>query len=181
PPADDPTLEDLVAYLDEELPPKERQAVEAKVALDAAARAEAEALKRTWDLLDYLPRAEASPTFTTRTLRRLEPAAAPGPAAAAAPRAADTVPAPRRRSRLAGAARAALAWAALVAAGTAAGYFGRSLVVPEPAAPEPRTANIPVPDVPVIGNLRLYRYADDLRFVRQLEHPDLFGDEVAEW
>src|SRR5262249_41070651 len=58
----------LVAYLDGELDAEAAQALEAKLSVDPTARAEADALKRTWELLDYLPRPEPSPSFTHRTL-----------------------------------------------------------------------------------------------------------------
>jgi hypothetical protein len=62
---------DLVAYLDGELKGEAARALEAKLQLHPEARAEAAALKRTWDLLDYLPQAEPSPAFTEQTLSRL--------------------------------------------------------------------------------------------------------------
>src|SRR5689334_1695542 len=73
PPLTEQEKADLVAYLDGELTGAAARAVEAKLALNPAARAEAESLKRTWDLLDYLPRPEPSPSFTERTLSRLAP------------------------------------------------------------------------------------------------------------
>ncbi len=63
--------EDLVAYLDGELDEEAARALEAKLNLDPQARAEADALKQAWGLLDYLPRSEPSPTFTHRTLEKL--------------------------------------------------------------------------------------------------------------
>src|SRR5262245_2450641 len=65
---------DLVAYLDgevDELGEDRARAIETRINLDPTVRAEAETLKRTWDLLDYLPRPEASANFTGRTLDRL--------------------------------------------------------------------------------------------------------------
>src|SRR5262249_58970511 len=47
------------------------QKIQTRLSLDPVLRAEAESLKRTWDLLDYLPRAEPSPNFTHRTLDKL--------------------------------------------------------------------------------------------------------------
>src|SRR3954451_13737717 len=49
---------DLVAYLDGELTGEAARALEAKITLDPQARAEAETLKRTWELLDFLPKPE---------------------------------------------------------------------------------------------------------------------------
>src|SRR5262245_34238250 len=70
-PLSDEDRANLVAYLDGELEGDAAQAIEARLGADPALRAEAEALKRTWDLLDYLPRPEPSPSFTHRTLSRL--------------------------------------------------------------------------------------------------------------
>src|SRR5262245_49608728 len=67
----DPFEAELVAYLDGELDPAAARKVEARLASDPEARAKAAALKKTFDLLDYLPRHEPSPNFTTRTLDRL--------------------------------------------------------------------------------------------------------------
>src|SRR5262249_23103676 len=64
---------DLVAYLDGELTGEAARAMERKLNLDPSARAEADALKRTWDLLDYLPRPEPSASFTEQTMSKLLP------------------------------------------------------------------------------------------------------------
>src|SRR5262245_30216124 len=70
-PAADPFEADLVAYLDGELDPLAARKVEERLASDPAARQKAAALKKTFDLLDYLPKPEPSPTFTTRTLDKI--------------------------------------------------------------------------------------------------------------
>jgi hypothetical protein len=62
---------ELVAYLDGELDDAATQAVEAKIATDPDARAELDALKQTWGMLDYLPKASPSVNFTHRTMERL--------------------------------------------------------------------------------------------------------------
>jgi hypothetical protein len=59
---------DLVAYLDGELAEPESQAISTKLAHSATARREVDALERTWELLDFLPRPKASEDFTARTL-----------------------------------------------------------------------------------------------------------------
>jgi anti-sigma factor RsiW len=61
----------LVAYLDGELDEDATHVFEARLGREPGLRAEAEALKKTWELLDYLPRPEPSGTFTHRTLERL--------------------------------------------------------------------------------------------------------------
>src|SRR5258708_13276813 len=70
-PLDDDERAELIAYLDGELDAKSARRMEAKLNTNPAIRAEAESLKRTWDLLDYLPKSEPSPTFTQRTMHRV--------------------------------------------------------------------------------------------------------------
>src|SRR4051794_11131681 len=70
-PLSDEERAELVAYLDGELDEQTARSVEALLGRDARARAEAEALRRTWNLLDYLPRPEPSGDFTNRTMERL--------------------------------------------------------------------------------------------------------------
>lgn len=62
---------DLVAYLDGELDPTASRQLEAKLQRDPAARAEAETLRKAWELLDCLPRPMPSATFTERTVQRV--------------------------------------------------------------------------------------------------------------
>src|SRR5436190_5846967 len=64
-------MADLVAYLDGELDEEEARRMEAKLSLDPAARAEADALQRSFDLLEYLPQPEPSPQFTHRTVEKI--------------------------------------------------------------------------------------------------------------
>jgi anti-sigma factor RsiW len=58
----------LVAYIDGELTDHESRAIATKLTQSATARQEADSLKKTWDLLDYLPRPRASAEFPERTL-----------------------------------------------------------------------------------------------------------------
>jgi anti-sigma factor RsiW len=143
---------DLVAYLDGELEGEAARALEAKLSLSPEARAEAESLKRAWEMLDYLPRAEPSPHFTERTLSRLAPlrAARPG----------------WRRWMAAG------AWAAGVLAAFAAGWVGFNRLVPA----EPGEREL-VQDLRIVENKRLYELVPDLDFLKKLDDPDLFGED----
>lgn len=58
----------LVAYLDGELDESESEAIATKLIASPAARREVELLRKTWDLLDSLPRPDVPPDFTSRTL-----------------------------------------------------------------------------------------------------------------
>ena len=158
---------DLVAYLDGELEGAAARSLEAKLTLDPAARAEADALKRTWDLLDYLPRAEPSPSFTYRTLERLTPV----------PAGRRFGPGRRWRPWALG-----MGWAAAVLAACVGGYAGMRLVRPRgPDGPDPRQQDQElVRDLRVIENKRLYEAVEDVEFLEKLDRPDLFGDDNAD-
>jgi hypothetical protein len=58
----------LVAYIDGELTETESRAIATKLSLSPVARREVDSLKRTWDLLELLPRPKGSPEFSERTL-----------------------------------------------------------------------------------------------------------------
>jgi anti-sigma factor RsiW len=152
---------DLVAYLDGELAGEARHAIETKVHLDPTWRTEAEALKRTWDLLDYLPRPEPSPSFTQRTLSRLAPV--------------DRAAGPKQstgRWRLARWLALGGGWAAALLLSAVAGYQ-----LLRPSAPKgPGEADL-VRELRIIENRRYYELVDDIDFLHELDHPDLFGEE----
>jgi hypothetical protein len=197
-PPPDPAAAELVAYLDGELDPAAARRVEAKLAADPALRARAAALKKTFDLLDYLPTPEPSPTFATRTLDQLPAASGAGAARPSGPSVAVTpvpVSAPTPVVLTSGSGFAApaappagraWAWAAgtLLAAGLALGlgYLGaaaaRSYLIPG-SHRDPSADSIPLADLRVIENLPLYAVADDFEFVTRLAEPDHFGEDPA--
>ncbi|HEV3258452.1 MAG TPA: hypothetical protein VG013_16365 [Gemmataceae bacterium] len=159
----------LVAYLDGELDARASSALEAKLNLDPTARAEADTLRRTWELLDYLPKPAPSPTFTSRTLERVS---APYPVAA------PYLPAARWRPWALG-----LGWAAAVLVAGVAGFAGGKWLPRHPPAPPPQ--GVPSEqhlgrDLRVIENLHQYEHVDDIKFLHALadpSDPDLFGDD----
>jgi anti-sigma factor RsiW len=180
---------DLIAYLDGELKGPAAQAIEARLAVDQAVRAEAESLKKTWDLLDFLPRAEPSPSFTNRTLDRLSPiktgvapqipgagsgaTPAPGmappalPATTSAPRVPAVVTPSWRRHWVLG-----VSWAAACVLALVGGFLAVRVIRPW----HPGEAEL-VRELRLIENRKLYELVDDLDFLRELANPDLFGDE----
>ena len=208
-PEPDPVEAELIAYLDGELDPAVARKVEAKLAADPHLRARAAALKRTFELLDFLPKPEPSPSFTTRTLDKV-PAVKSAPEARPVVPVPTATPAPRNPgvhtpgspslsvpvvlasshdSRSAPLARepAGRSWvwafAALFAAGLALGlgYVGTAMTR---AYFFPPPAKEPPPEeVPidhrVIDNLPLYAVADDIAFVERLAAADVFGDDPA--
>ncbi len=150
---------DLVAFLDGELTGEAARSLETRLSLDPAARAEAEAFKRTWDLLDFLPKPEASPNFTNRTLERLVPV----------PTAALRKAAPRGRPWLWG-----VGWAAALAVAASVGFVAVGRFGPGDAPDRELTR-----DLRVIENKRLYDRVDDLDYLKALDQPDLFGDDAS--
>jgi anti-sigma factor RsiW len=150
-PLTDEERADLVAYLDGQLDEPKAEEVAARLSLDPHVRSEADALDRVWGLLDYLPTAEPSPTFTHRTLERL------------------TIRRPARRRWA-----VALGWAAAVLVAATAGFAGTAFLVPRD-----RTDEALARDLRVIDNRRLYEPIDDWDFLLELSQPDLFGDEAG--
>ena len=166
---------ELVAYLDGELDEQATQAVEARLATDADARAELDTLKQTWGMLDYLPKASPSPNFTNRTMERLslEKVTATMSATASKP-----IPAPPRRSSW----LTKVGWAAAVALALGLGYVGAPqlflLIVPtDPSAQEADEALIR--HLRIVEKWRYYENVDDLKFLKDLDHPELFGEEPS--
>jgi anti-sigma factor RsiW len=149
---------DLVAYLDGELKGEAVRALEAKLQLHPEARSEAEALKKTWELLDFLPRAEPSASFTEKTLSRLVPI--PG-----------TEKLPLRKARWRTRIFTA-AWVAGVVLAFAVGWIGFKWLFP--AYPGEQEL---IGDLRIIENKRLYDAIEDMDFLKQLGQPELFGDE----
>lgn len=162
PPTDPEPDDDLVAYLDGELDADATHAMEERLAADEAARRKAEGLRKTFDLLDHLPKTEPSPSFASRTLTQIRPAAELP--AASSP---GVIPPPARPWK-------AVPWVAALAVAAAAGYFFHLLARPHLEALDPakRTSE----QVRLLERLPLLFGADDLEFVRQLDQPDYFGE-----
>jgi anti-sigma factor RsiW len=165
---------ELVAYLDGELDEQSAKSLEAKLSLDPAARQEAVALQKTWELLDYLPRPEPSPNFTHRTMERLSGQL-------------PAVSSVRARGRWPGWVIAA-GWAAalLLAAGVGFGAVTFLAQSDKDRSPDPLAQLEPaeveqnlVRNLRLLENQRLYENVDDIDFLRTLDNPELFGDGDA--
>jgi hypothetical protein len=186
----DPVDAELIAYLDGELEPAAARKLEDRLDADPRLRRRADALKRSYDLLDFLPKPEPSPTFATRTMDKLPvsgarpapPLAAttmtPAPAASGFSSLALTPP---PRSLPIWITAAAILLAASAALG--AGYLGaaaiRKYVFPPTPTAEPTTDSLSVADIRMLENLPLYAAVDDYDFLQQLASPEFFGDELA--
>src|SRR6266852_5802184 len=168
-PLSDDERAELVAYLDGELPKPAVRALEAKLNTDPRIRSEMETLRKTWELLDHLPKPEPSPDFASRTLDRVSTIRATPMLGIRAGSVSD-------RWKLWG-----VGWAAAVILaafiGYEGGYFLSSRTDP---GHQGRTKDVQpqlVEDFRVIENQRLYAHVDDLNFLRALQDPELFGED----
>jgi anti-sigma factor RsiW len=166
---------DLTAYLDGELDEETSQAFEARLSRDPKLRAEADSLKRTWEMLDYLPRPEPPNNFTQRTLERL-----------AIRNTSKAVAVPKRRWAW----LAPAGWAAAMVAAMVGGLLAAQQLWPVPAVVDQKPPVVeqkpPQPErdefdaqlarnLGAVENYRLYSNVDDLKFARQLG--GVLGDE----
>lgn len=151
---------ELVAYLDGELDHAAAQRVERRLSEDPEFRRRLQQLQRAWDLLDSLPRLEASKTFATTTVEMVAVKAA-----------ADSQQGvgQRRRQRF-------LGWAGKAAALAVAVLLGFVLVRQRLGAPERRF----LADLPVIEHVDLYLNADDVEFLKQLRRAGLFDTDASD-
>lgn len=159
--------EELTAYLDGELSYEEQLAIEARINSDPRVRRELERLRRTWELLEYLPRQEPSANFTHRTISQLDLVAL-----------SQSAPVATRPQRLRTAIAAVVLWtlAAIVGYGLIAAIdYQFDVFHTRPDLEEQLQS-----DRSIAEHLRVYRHIDNLDFARQLDRPELFGDETID-
>ncbi len=172
---------ELIAYLDGELAAPDAQAVEAKLALDPVARSKATALKKTFDLLDFLPKPEPSVDFTTRTLTKLQPVISGQslPAAGVTPSLSSSAltishPALGATSRFGW--LGGIVWLAAAIVAALGGYLAHLALQPYVDGPV-RDTEMLLSDNHMIRSLPLYLGVDDLDYLKRLNEPDLFAPD----
>ena len=152
--------EKLIAYLDGELPEDEARDVEQSLASDPAMRAEVEKLNRAWELLDLLPRPNASGEFGSRTLATIQVSGAttalPNEQAAA-----PTVPFDVAASIRFEKGRLAVWFTGLVAVSLLGFVLGRGTARPD--------SDVWLDDLPLIEQIDVYREIGDAQFLRSLQ------------
>jgi anti-sigma factor RsiW len=157
--------EELIAYLDGELTEIEAQSVEKKLHGDPKYRAEADALRQTYNLLDYLPRPAPSQAFTNRTLERVS---------VVRPTLALPSSGGLRRWVL------RLCWVAAVLLVGLAGYAGVARLPSSQKATQDLTEEQEAElarDYRVLEELGQAQHVNDIFLLYELDRPDLFGDE----
>ncbi len=155
----DPDEEDLVAYLDGELTGEDILRIEARLSADEGYRNQLQQLQRAWDLLDDLPRVEASESFSQSTVSMVALQAS-GEYLATKGKAKSTV------------------WRYMLAAAATmlAGLFGYGVTYFIYDSPNREL----LADLPVIERLDIYQSADDVEFLRLLAQEGLFDEEVSD-
>jgi len=152
--------DNLVAYLDGELEEAETQYIDQVLAKSEVARHEVEALARTWELLDLLPKPNATEGFTDRTITTLKVSEM------AVPLTEQAWFAYVRKGAI------AAVWVAVLSLCGAGGYLLATRAVPNPQAQL-------MTDLPLIRNLDVYLEIEDLDFVRELQRSNLFARTTA--
>lgn len=163
----------LTAYLDGELDDESSQAIEAKIGVDAEARAEMEQLRQTWSMLDFLPRALPSPDFTNKTMEKLSLERMPTGSSSSSVLQLTPIRSPSRWKAIVG-------WAAAVLVSIGLGVGAASVAfrqVPGDAPQEPDEALLR--NLRTLEKWRQYEAIEDLEFLQQLDHPELFGDDAG--
>jgi hypothetical protein len=153
--------DNLVAYLDGELEDNETQHIDQVLAKSEVARHEVEALARTWELLDLLPKPEAPENFTERTLTTLK-------VSEVRKRMADQPWFGYVRKGSIGA-----VWAAGLAVCAVLGFVITSRWVPNEQTKL-------LADLPLLLHLDIYLEVRDLDFVKQLQRQGVFNVDDAE-
>ncbi|HLQ46873.1 MAG TPA: hypothetical protein VK137_19160, partial [Planctomycetaceae bacterium] len=152
--------EKLVAYLDGELPEAAARDVEQSLASDPAVRAEVEQLNRAWELLDLLPRPNASGAFSSRTLATLRAEDVPTNLDA------GTEAAPTVRLPLLKTARFRVwplaAWAVSLLLVSLLSFVAARRLTQPPADPL-------LDNLPLIEKLEVYSEVGDVEFLRQFQ------------
>ncbi len=151
--------ENLVAYLDGELDDVATLEVERTLSESAEIRQEVEALARTWDLLDDLPRVRASSEFTERTMASVQALSSAQP----------TQPMFLNRLRRRLVPIGLVAGAVLCVVG---GFLLTNQFVPDPSDPL-------VEDLPVIEQLDLYLDVGDAAFLQELHQSETLTEEPS--
>lgn len=140
--------QELVAFLDGELDDQSERQLRTKIERSATARREVDVLKRTWEMLDFLPMPEAPTTFSQQTIELL----------AVADRERDH--SERTAVAFGNSLLLSLIGVTMLAGAFFLGLYGIGLV--------PDANRELIADLPIIERYSEYRAAQDIQFIRML-------------
>jgi anti-sigma factor RsiW len=164
----DKKKEELVAYLDGELPDEAASRVEKSLVDDAAVRRNVEQLTKTFDLLDLLPASQASDGFAEKTLTAIRTQSSePKPESTS-----DDAPAENARSNYS---ERATVWGIRAAA-----FFGLLFVATTGFNGAFKQNSEPIDELltelPVIQRLDEYEEVGNVQFLKALSESGLFDE-----
>jgi anti-sigma factor RsiW len=152
--------EELIAYLDGELPSEQARRLERRLADEPELRTRLHELQTTWEMLDALPKARPSLAFTTSTLSMV----------------AVTAEQEVTKAEWATNLTSMAWWVGGGALAAAAALVAFVMTQSHLQAPNRELAH----DLPVIERLDQYRYVDNLDFLQQLDEEGLFVPEEGD-
>ena len=157
---DEPNMaseEQLISYLDGELPPEQAHQLETVLADDPEMQRRLQQHQRAWDLLDALPQTDVNNDFTRSTVEMV----------------ALSVSAENEQKKEAIRHRDRIGWWIVIEVLVVAallGFIGVRIMV---TAPNRQL----VEDLRVLEDLDAYRNAEAIEFLRALDREGLFGEE----
>lgn len=148
--------DNLVAYLDGELEEDTTQYIDQVLAKSEVARHEVEALARTWELLDLLPKPNATENFTERTLTTLKVSEV------------RTQMTDQPWFTYVRKGAVAVVWVAVLSVAASVGFVATTRWVPNPNEEL-------LTDLRLMKNLDVYLEADSIDFVNELQRMGSFS------
>ena len=152
--------EELVAYLDGELPADSNRQMEQRLSDEPSLRSQLREYQQSWDLLDQLPRQETSENFTSTTVEMVALSAEHHAEPATAP---ITSPMKTHRHPRRGPLIAVALFSLL------SGFVATLLLLPKKIDPL-------LDDLGVVQEMDKYQQIEGIDFLRKLQERDLFGE-----
>lgn len=156
--SEDPSREEIVAYLDGETSDEERRVIEQRLANDENYRQQLHQLERAWDMLDVLPQSQVDPSFVHTTMEMV------------AVTAAEDLKTTHQSSGV----RGMWLWSAGIGSAVLAGLLGYFTI----GWTSGNTNDRLLRDLPFIENVDLYQQIEDFEFLQQIDQAGLFDVEV---
>jgi len=145
------------SYLDGELTEEEARAFEAKLASSPADRADFQAMKEAWAMLDYLPKPDVTMSFTEKTMEKMKALSSP------------TIAIKDYSSGI----------RVLKVAAVLLILFAGGVGVGSLSFKENNTDKELIKNLRLYENKNIYDQVENIEFLRKLDAPDLFGQDTS--